>query len=206
MGSINITRVGTGEANVKGRLSYTATFTFPDSKAEGSRDPRYAVLYIQEQDGRPVDAISPLSSVAGASGSATFSSDDVSIGRFRNCLNCEWVSGQYQIVIRYVSPINGLQTTYIAESGTVSVSGPLSCPDCDGDADAPDGDAGGDGGDDDTGDAGDFGPNTPGDPLPPWPPRASAPCLPPPYTPPPVPVSTPCKDEPAGSGPSGFGI
>jgi len=187
MGTINITSTG-----ANGTFTHSVAYTIPGADAAGSADPKYARLYISAR-GFLVARLPPTTSNAGATGTATWSGS-VKTASFAVCNECKFVEGIYEVLVEYVSPLDGYKSYRKVDSGSVIVSGPTGCKDCE---DVPPDEGGGGGEEEGGGGASEYGEPDAGDSFPPRPRAPGDPCLPPSFTAPTPSVPTPCS---GGSG------
>jgi hypothetical protein len=155
-------------------------------------DASLARLWITGR-GKSASSTLPVSSTNGSTLHMTWSSSGVDIGWLRDCGNCTFVDGTYAIRISYVG-LDGIQTTKLIESGTVSVSGTIGCKDCED----------GGGGEEPTeepaeGQSDEYGPVSTGDDLPNFASLPAEPCLPASFVAPAPAVPTPCSGGSGGT-------
>lgn len=189
MGTINITSTG-----ASGKFTHSVSYTFPGTEAVGSLDPKHAILYIFAR-GFLAARLSATTSNAGATGTATWSGS-VKTAFFSLCDECKLVEGTYTVMVEYVSPVDGYKSYKKVDSGSVVVSGPTGCSDCE---DAPPDEGGGGGGEEAGGGASEYGEPDAGDSFPPRPRAPADPCLPPSFTAPTPSVPTPCSGGSGGT-------
>lgn len=194
-----------GVLNIKsngrtGSLTFSVSYTPSGTSATGSLDPKFAFLYVRGRGGQ-VARLPAVSSSAGPTGTATFSSSNIDLKFLRDCSSCNFPTGSYNVVVEYTSPVDGYRYAKKVDTGSVVVSGPTGCTDC---QDTPP-DSGGEppsSSPPQPPDPPEYGAPDAGDSLPPRAAAPADPCLPPAFVAPAPSVPTPCSGGSGGGGSS----
>lgn len=196
--------MGTAQITSTGRSTATLTYTTTIPASKYPMSYTYAVMFIKGSS--ELSAMATSGSVWQSGQPVTLNwNASINISSLTKCNLCEFDSGiTYQIGFRYNPPgttgvIN--QTINIVESGSVTISGPVPCSDCEDNGEKPDEDA-----EDAAAPApapSPYGPPGASDPTISPPAPTSDPCLPPQPTPSSPPMPTPCGGG-SGTGPASF--
>lgn len=194
--------MGTAQITSTGRSSGTLSYTTTIPASVGPLPYTNAVMYIRGSAQVAVPATSGSSWQSNQPVTLVWNAP-VNIQGFTKCESCEFDGGiTYQIVFRYSPPgsVNLYNQVFRSvESGTVQITGPVPCSDCEQNGEKPDEDAE----PQDEEPVSPYGVASEGDPI--IVPRAptSDPCLPPQPTPSDPPVPTPCGGG-SETGPASF--